>query len=177
MTFDPALRQRLLLPDYPAAQTGELTVAAWVFAHDASPFGTVAKNWSDAKRGQFYMGLWDGEDNLAAQIQQPDGTVVRAEEYEPFPLGRWTHVACVVNDSTLRLYRDGAQVAWTSCRGLITTPAMKSMGIGYKAGDDGISPSNGRSGYWDGRMDELAVFHRALSTEEINEMYNAGKID
>jgi hypothetical protein len=177
LAFDPALRQRVLLPDYPAAIENELTVSAWVYARNRSRFATVAKNWSDKKHGQFYLGLWKDLGGLAAQAQQADGSDSLASENQPFPLNCWTHVACVVDGTSLRLYRDGRQVAVAPCRGLVTRPDFASMGIGYKPADDGVTPSRDRSGYWDGFIDEIAVLHRAMSADEIRDMYASGKLD
>lgn len=177
LSFDPALQQRVLLPDYPPATDGELTVCAWVYARNRSRYATVAKNWSDMKHGQFYLGIWKDSIGLAAQAQQADGSDSLALENEPFPVGCWTHVVCVVDGSLLRLYRDGRQVAVAPCRGLVTQPGIASMGIGYKPADDGVTPSRDHSGYWDGLIDEMAILHRAMSAEEIREMYASGMVD
>ena len=74
-------------------------------------------------------------------------------------------------NSTLRLYRNGQEVAATSCAGL-STLAPDALGIGVKLDATGQQPETHTPGFWDGRIDELAVFHFALSAEQVRKLYD-----
>ncbi|GAA5120195.1 alkaline phosphatase D family protein [Luteolibacter yonseiensis] len=79
---------------------------------------------------------------------------------------RWSHVAVTFDSTTLRLYVDGAQVATHSLP--VPGPAAETGGFvigGHRAG-------TGRN--FDGLLDEVALWSRALSAEEIGSLYHAG---
>jgi anti-sigma factor RsiW len=177
MLFDANLRQRLILPDYPPAPNGQMTVSAWVYARSRRSFATVAKNWADGLFGQFYLGLGEAGNKLIIQAQQENGAHVLATDTEPFPLNSWVHVAAVIDGTKVHLYRDGKERAAAACTGLQPHPDVTAMAIGFKISNDGINPSPSRSGFWDGSIDELAIFHRALSATEIKDLYEVGCFD
>ena len=51
---------------------------------------------------------------------------------------------------------------------------LKKMSIGTKLSDDELGPSV-TPGHWDGRLDEMSLFNKALSDEEIIELYEISK--
>jgi uncharacterized repeat protein (TIGR02543 family) len=78
------------------------------------------------------------------------------------PLNRWTHLAFVATTGSTRLYVNG-QLEDTLPNTIVLPVAR--IGIGKDAGFD----------LFHGALDELLVFNRALSTEEIEALYSAGK--
>lgn len=88
---------------------------------------------------------------------------------EPFPLGAFQFVA---DGSTLRLYRNGGEIGAAICEGL-GSGGNSDLGIGVKLGPQG-TPAAHHPGFWDGRIDELAIFHRALSADELQRLYQSG---
>ena len=159
-----------IVPDYPKTTNGELSVSAWVMAERRSScVAIIAANWLCKVHGQFHLGLSEDGD-LAAVATDASGNRIVAREglNKPFPLNQWQHVACVADGSTLRLYHNGQQVASTACRGIKASPPVSTLTIGFKDDDD--SPANvapRRRYFWCGRIDELAIFNRALSEQEI----------
>ena len=83
------------------------------------------------------------------------------------PLNTWSHVAMTFDPSTgqYALYVNGAQVAAASSPGdnLATT---RNVSIGRE--------ESFLSRYFTGLIDELAIYNRALSSAEIQAIYNAG---
>ena len=80
-------------------------------------------------------------------------------------------VAFVADGSYLRLFRNGQQVAAKSYRGLHSNPQIRALGIGTKLNLRGDAPEEHDFNMWDGRLDELAIFNRALSEEEILDLF------
>ncbi len=86
--------------------------------------------------------------------------------------GSWHHAAMVYNDIDVRLYQDGvldenAPVnpdAYTT--GSIDTPNAVQIGLGEFGG--------GPSGYWDGLLDDAAIFDDDLSSTEVNDIMDNG---
>lgn len=82
-------------------------------------------------------------------------------EYDwQFDIDGWTAVAVTYDGLTVRLYRDGKLTETGKVRG------DDIAGIAY------IGGTNIHHGdYWHGRMDEVAVFKRALTAQEVKELH------
>lgn len=167
-----------VVPDYPKAQTDELTVTAWIYAESRPCWGSIAKNWghkNEARfRGQFHFGLYAFTGQLEASINDKDDQEVFAIDSEPLPLHQWHHVALVVNSSSLNLYRNGVLVSHSKCNGLKGNPDIRPLAIGTKLGNATNQPAVTHNSFWDGLVDDLAIIHRSLSADEISELYKVG---
>jgi outer membrane protein assembly factor BamB len=78
----------------------------------------------------------------------------------------WSHVAGVLGeDKSMRLYLNGELVAEGKATGLISSKPKQGMDVGI---DSGSSVGNYKANFtFTGLIDELRVFHRALSAVEI----------
>jgi hypothetical protein len=76
----------------------------------------------------------------------------------PLPLGRWVHLAGTFDGQTMRLFVDGAEVASLARPGLIQRSHFDLTIGGYALG----SQAN-----FQGLVDEVRLFSRALTAEEI----------
>ena len=94
---------------------------------------------------------------------------------EPLPLGEWQLGAFTLDGTTLRLYRNGAEVAAAPCDGLATV-APAALGVGVKLDATGLQPDIAAPGFWTGRIDELALFHRALTPEQLRKLYQTANL-
>ena len=180
VTFDAARSPNLFVAPYPVAPAGSMTFVAWVNARTRPRWASIAKSRGDQLTGQFALGLYGTDGDLVARVFQPGGVDVEVRQgaTRPLPVGRWVQVAVVVDGSRARLYRDGAEVAAAACGPVVADPAMRSLSIGYRTGDDGREPSReALKENWDGSMDELALFHRPLTAAEVRRMYDAGRPD
>ena len=75
----------------------------------------------------------------------------------PNPVNVWTHVALTYDGATLRLYVNGVQVASQAQAGSIQTPSTPlRIGGNVPYGE-----------YFQGLIDEVRVYNRALSAAEI----------
>ncbi|MCX6746680.1 MAG: BspA family leucine-rich repeat surface protein [Candidatus Pacearchaeota archaeon] len=119
-------------------------------------------------------GIGNGEvgfimrDNNGGDLTQLDSNTVIND-------GAWHHIALVRNtgDDQYYLYIDGVKkVNGTdaSTAGIITDFNM--IGVEYRWVVDAYSTNDNR--YINGSIDEVMIFSRALSPEEINASYNAG---
>jgi hypothetical protein len=178
LAFDASRHQRLLLGDYPLSDNGKLTVTVWIYLNRRTTWASIAKNRGSKKGGQFAMGLCGDDGDLVARAFCGDGSEVEVREGKssPLPVHRWVHVAMVADGSALRLFHNGKEVASWVCKPLAPNPSVRSLAIGFRTDDDGTTPlAAANAENWDGSFDELAVFHRALTSEQVREMYEAGK--
>lgn len=87
------------------------------------------------------------------------------------PANTWHHVAAVGDGSTLKIYIDGAEAA--SVGG--ATANYGSSADNFNIGGGGIFDTLTANGnYFNGQIDEVLVYHRALSATEVQSVYQAG---
>jgi hypothetical protein len=181
----PMVGDYAIVPDYPKAAADQLTVSVWVLAIGRPRRAMIAANWGHPPpgsgiTGQFHIGLYfDGD--LSACVTQRDGQRVEVREGASylFPLNTWQHVALVADGTVLRLYRNGMEVDSVPCAGVLHRPLVASLGIGCKTDSSGAAPPSPAAGnfysvrefFWLGQIDELAVFNRALTAEQVAQLY------
>ena len=157
--------------DYPKTTNNNLTVVGWVYAETRPIWATIVKNWGVSKYGQFHFGL-NPKGFLDAEIQDANGERFHiTEKNRKFPLRQWQHVAFVHDGTTVKLYRNGVIVALADVQGIKNPVDLKKMSIGTKLDDNEMYPSLASPGHWDGRLDEIAVYNKALSDVDIEELY------
>lgn len=162
------------VPDAPALRpSSAVTLAAWFFPRaldGVSPQGLVAKRADYLAPSAHNVFLWTG-DRLWVDIDGEDDrfsspTVVQA--------GRWHHVAVVFDGtqpqaSRVRVYLNG-QLDAVAPEASASIPAhVAPLSLGCLPNPDG-----GRLQAFDGLMDEVAVWHRALSAAEVAALYRRG---
>ncbi|MCG2682067.1 MAG: LamG domain-containing protein [Planctomycetales bacterium] len=182
----PEVGDGVIVHDYPKAANDRLTVAAWIWvvATGRSYWPMIASNWSAfssgrggalGDRGQFHFGLYDRDGNLIARVTQRDGQMAELREgaSQPLPLFVWQHVVLVADGTTMHLYRNGKEVASGPCAGVLPQPPTAGLGIGCRTNEAGTDPLPDTPGafYWQGRIDEFAVFNQALSAETVEQLY------
>jgi hypothetical protein len=174
----PADRSYAVVPDFPKAQNAALTVCAWVRAESRPRWATIAKNWAKDsgvnEGGQFHFGLWHDEGSLEVHVHDDAGREVGVREVEPLPLREWQFVAFTLDGTTLRLYRNGREVASTPCTGL-SRVAPAALALGVKLDASGTQPQINTPGFWHGTLDEFAIFHRAISADQIMALYESDR--
>ena len=79
--------------------------------------------------------------------------------------GIWHHIAVVREGSVSRLYVDGVQVAYKS-RGVGDLSNSANLAFGAK--------DTGTDDFFDGSIDDIRIYTRALTTQEISQLVNAG---
>ncbi len=79
--------------------------------------------------------------------------------------GTWTHVIYTWDGSTVRNYVNGIQYGFDTTTGHILSDTDATTYLGYIYG----------YAKWDGLLDDLRVYNRALSAAEVLQLYNAGK--
>jgi hypothetical protein len=81
--------------------------------------------------------------------------------------GTWHHVAATYDGSLMKLFLDGGMIAWQVATGLISRGSGGNLAVGRK-------PDGGSYEQFDGLIDEVAIYSRALSDSEILTIANAG---
>ncbi len=154
--------------------TTTFTIAAWIKPDAWVNYGAIAKadggSWSHTTNGLWvYAGGFrcDMGDGNISHSNDP-GSYILTAAYQP-PLNEWYHVVCVGDGTNLRMYVNGEQRGGdvaisgiTYNRVNVTAPVT----IGRR--------STSSSGAISGEVDEVQLFSRPLSEQEINASYHNG---
>jgi uncharacterized repeat protein (TIGR01451 family) len=137
---------------------GAVTISAWI-----NPQSIVAANdilshgYSASPIQAVFMHIYQGRYEVGSQIS--DGAAFVAAAAVPAgDLGTFVHLAGVYDGSTWTLYRNGAAVA-TTPSGAMSTTVNANWAIGARGG--------GGSQLFNGVIDEVRLYQRALSATEI----------
>jgi glucose/arabinose dehydrogenase len=138
--------------------TGPLTLEAWVRPRSRTAWRTVIFKALPGWQSYVLYGAADPYDGLGAggePVGFVDGDGIRGPA--PLPLSAWSHLAMTYDGAVQRLYVDGSLVASAPRTGGITTGAG--------------ALTIGRNGVWgeafDGLVDDVRVYGRALTASEI----------
>jgi hypothetical protein len=182
----------MTVPDYPVAKT-ELSASAWVhvpadvggpiaFVRNAQgQIGIGAGAGPGTPAGQFELGIsYDantGIANLSAAIGAGPN-IVRVTAPTAFAYGPWTHVAFSADGAQLRLYVNGVEVATTDYLNAINNPGIPYLTFGARLNDDGsgvVGPDATAPSYMAGQLDDLGLWTRGLTGQEVQLVYQAGQ--
>ena len=152
--------QEARLPS-PPLQTGQFTLAAFVYLEPGARHGTVATNIR-SNDGNFALGL-DENGVLQGTIRDRDGDLLSVSGDAAVALHTWRHVVMTVDGQQFRLYEDGHLVASAAC-----SPVADGVAdvLWFGTNADGQK-------LWNGRIDEVALFDRAFSDVDVTDLYEA----
>jgi len=165
--------------------TGAFTIDAWVFM-DAIPtqFAPIVTKWNDIgtnNRGYFLaVEFFQGQPRLRFDVSRNGlfGGTNSAIRYASslVPIGQWLHVAGVFDPSEtvpnrLRVYTSGTDASGAfSVPVEVTEVFVNDEPLRIGAGDLGSDTRD----FFNGRIDEVELFDRALTAAEILEIFAAG---
>jgi hypothetical protein len=112
----------------------------------------------------FYILQLSGS-NIEARLRNSSGTVYTITYNGNLNLNTWNHFVLSYNGSTLTLYHDGSSAS--------SIPATGTISSMNEAFNIGLTPFSGNNFYFQGRMDDLGLWSRALSSSEVSTLYNA----
>jgi subtilisin family serine protease len=156
------------VPDAPALNpTNAMTIECWLYRQAViGSFNPVVK-----KSGTTGGGTANGYslefdvNNILFWIYSSNGGWRSSGDTVPIQLGRWYHIAGVYDGAHLLVYTNGQLAASASASGSII-PSVNTLRIG----SDPTDPSRG----FKGSVDEVSIYNRALSSNEIAAIYAAG---
>lgn len=145
--------------------SGNVTIAAWVRPTAVNGYRNVVSHgfrWMPDQ--ELSLRLQDGYYEFLSWTGpgQDHGTRL---EIGPGDIDNWHHLAGVYNGRSYRLFRDGVLVAETE-DDLAPTQVDAPWAIGGRSADN---PDEAR--YFEGLIDEVRIYGRALSTEEVRALF------
>ena len=144
--------------------TGNLTLVAWFrLESTAETQDIVAKDGATGNEGYHLRYNNNGWVDFILSDDGTNNTVVSGSI--TVSAGTWYHAVGVYDGSTMKLYINGASDA---------TPVSYSSGIHNNTAPFTIGCRNGNAQFFDGQIDEVAVFNRALTADEVTSIYEKG---
>lgn len=151
----------------PSTNRTSISYGAWIKRNGSVPaYGRVIDKRNNAGGIADYALLFDSTgtnvycysyiNNVAI-----NGTLVSV------PDATWTHVVCTYDGSFLNTYINGLFISKIAASGNIAYDSSGLFGIGaYAAGSSGWN-------FYKGNIDDVRVYNRALSANEISQLYNS----
>jgi hypothetical protein len=128
----------------------------WQTFVSKGPMSGTNENWAFfINTGSIYTHFIITPNGARTNVDSPGGA---------FDAEAWHFVAGTYDGSTVKIYIDGDMVKEEGRSGNLT-PNDSSLRIGHREG----SPH-----WWNGVLDEVGVFNRALSEDEVNRIMNEG---
>jgi hypothetical protein len=160
--------------DNPGAFTiANPTVSAWFKTTATS--GVIFEKQSDDRGGWLAYALFlTGAGKIYARVQQSVGpTFLDTTSLSTVNDGAWHHVALTFGtDFISRLYVDGVLEASSAAGGPIYYDSnLKRAAIGN---DIYVCCGGGTAAWFDGKIDEVAVWNRSLHANEVHQLYRRG---
>lgn len=149
--------------------TGDFSVQAWVrtsfLGGTFSDF--ILSKMSVGNDVQFYLTYNAGSTGFPIFTMGDGSTTSSAFGTTNLADGNFHHLAGVREGTTLRLYVDGVQVGTATTPSLFNASSSNNVVIGGRDNTD-FDP------FFNGTIDEVQLFNRALSSAEIQGIFNAG---
>lgn len=161
----------------------EHSISAWIkrsgSAGGLAGLGTILSRFylSDSELRNYFFGL--GNDHSLLATYYDNTTAITSISYlPPSPgqniwTGNWVHVVYTRNESVIKLYVNGNLVNSTSGGNGIqmqSEDALVQDLIGARSGGFGGAPND----FFNGSIDQVAVWNRSLSLFEVKRIYNLG---
>jgi hypothetical protein len=158
--------------NFGGAGADSYAVAMWFYPESLSGYHHVISKLGtedeDAANGPSPFELFTGGESASFYVKDGSGAGADAN----FSVGgvsvsleAWQHVVLVRDGEALSIYIDGTHAATATATGIgETTANTEPITIGQR-GDDDI--------FFDGSIDEVAVFSRALTGPEVSQLYGS----
>lgn len=159
VTFDGST-EYFSTPDHATLTIGDVfTLEAW-----------IVPGATGASRGIISHGSNEGYLrvlNTGQLVLSKSNVGIIVQSNSVLPASGWHHVVATKNGSTVHLYIDGVDDT-----GVVTNQTCIDTGVGVYIGSQ-----NGDSEYFNGSIDEAAIYNYALSATQVADHYRYGKGD
>ena len=158
--------------DFDFGKTTSFTIAFWCRLNTNPTSGTFSLFTSGTDTSsQYSIELYTDPNRYIrfCAVGETGGNILTTENYFTFSNECWNHIAAIVDrdNDTLRLY----------CNGMKIKELPYSNGENYSLSSGSplmIGVSHWISNYFNGDMDEIRIYNRALNDAEIQELFTEG---
>jgi hypothetical protein len=158
LKFNAAKKDEVIIPDSEDLRLGNFTLEAEVSPEETREWAPVIAKVESGGPGYALFG--GGEVSGHPEGFLSEGNWVHGYVYDPqpIPLNSWSDIAVTSDGSKLRLYVNGVQVGEHAATGIVAGKGPLTIG--------GAEPF-AEGEHYDGKIDEVRVYSRALSEAEL----------
>jgi hypothetical protein len=165
LQFD-GVDDHVLVPDDPAINmAGDFTFSLWMNWTESNRDADVFRKGSSDTGANYYYKFELRSNQIRIRLFGPDGGSVLEDPLANRNDGLWHHVAVVRQGVENFLYVDGVQVDRTARGGGDLT---NTSNLAFGSMDSGLDD------FYNGSLDDVRFYSRALSAQEIGELVNSG---
>lgn len=125
----------------------------------------IEQGRNESEDGTYIIRSDDG--NIGFKIQDSGGANWLETGYGELTTGSWYHIVVTYDGTTMRIYKNGNEVtSGTDSSGNINYQTSLDLRIGLRSRNDDRE--------WDGLIDEVGIWNRALTSTEVSGLYNSG---
>lgn len=160
----------IVLADHDSLRPRKLTISVWVNPDGATPHsssyrGILAKSTSGNWTGGFGLARFPGSPDVHFFVNYYGSETAHAA----VPDNTWTHLVGTYDEQTLTLYVNGVKAS---------SVMPQSYGGPIQHGPSPMLIGQAPDGYgWFGKLDDVMLFNRVLSADEIQRLYQLTKAD
>lgn len=154
--------------DYALHASSAVTMSAWVFANfnDGQPHGIISKRLDEGVELAYAMYIWKNPPTVWVDIDDEND---RFAAPTPIPNGEWHQLTVVFDGGVpaaqrVRVYIDAA-LDFTAAE---TSPSIPGYTVPISIG---CQPRTQLSEFWDGYLDDVAIWRHAFSEAEVASWY------
>ncbi|MBI2572667.1 LamG domain-containing protein [Candidatus Woesearchaeota archaeon] len=141
-----------------------LTISAWINVYPAGIYPRIVSADQGGVADQGYdLRLFTGLGDRRPAFRLDNGTnVVEAVSPDALVQGRWYHIVAMYTGNESIIYVDGVKKANVSMTGNLDYTNLTSIRIGARQGDNN---------YFNGTIDEVKIWNRSFSDQEVYQFY------
>lgn len=152
--------------------TNRLALTAWILVNRPGFYPAVLNKGNVGNYQESYA-LYLTPDNRLGFLINQDGSLEGRKQTEStfaLPFDTWTHVAAVYDGAMMCVFVNGVPVARSFCSGTIFADDAPLL-IGKSDRESSESPTS----FFCGSIDDVKIFNRTLTAEEVNAIAAPGK--
>ncbi len=151
--------------------TATRTVSAWFYANSLDKPVIWAYGGDGGATSIFLALNLSNTNNMVAESHF--ATYQLSYAYTTPPAQQWYHVVLTIDPAGSKMYLNGNMVASNTSYNDYTVVAGRSLFLGTCIDGNGTQPySDPAVGYFNGALDDVAFYNRALTAEEIDSLYH-----
>lgn len=145
-----------------------ITLAFWVYM-DGTDRSTIVSRWKDAGNNDVFFCYWSGTGPWAVNfwVKNSSNATSLGSSTSDYSASTWAHYVCTWYDgSGAKVYKNGVASGSTGSNlaGPLKTPAAGTI-LSFSA-------KNGAGDYGKNSLDDIRIWERALSADEVLRLYN-----
>lgn len=144
--------------------TPQISVTTWVFKRDTGDDRVISKS-SSTVRADHIFSLGVADTTIRTRLRTTDNGGTSDYDGGVISLNQWVHLAFTYDGGFLRIYMNGAETASYVVTGDMIA-STQDVAIGN------VNATDDR--YWNGLLDDVRIYDRALSSVEIADLATQG---